>query len=132
MTQPNESPPADGRPSLWVGHVALAVPDPAASKRFFLELGLRDAEPGSGTVGILELRGGTHLLLFPGGTAPAGTPAPFDLMVDDLEAFHAAIRARGYEPGAIEEGDFHRFFTIAEPGGHVVTVNSSHVTDQPV
>jgi catechol-2,3-dioxygenase len=44
---PTSAPP-DGpnlRPTLWVGHIALGVPDTQASKRFFIELGLRDVEP---------------------------------------------------------------------------------------
>ena len=121
------------RPTLWVGHVALGVPDPGESKKFFMELGLRDAEPDSAPVGILELRGGTHLLLLPSSEpVAAGSEAPFDLMVDDLESFRAELVALGRQPAEIQSNDFHRFFTIVEPGGHRVTVNSSHTTGLPV
>ena len=118
---------------MWVGHILLPVPDPEASKKFFLQLGLRDAEPGSGPVGILELRGGTHLLLLPASApAAAGAEAPFDLMVDDLESFRDQLVALGHGPGEIQSNEYHRFFTVEEPGGHRLTVNSSHTTDLPV
>lgn len=77
-------------------------------------------------VAVLELRGGTHLVILPG--APeAGGDAPFDLMVDDLEATHADWTARGFEPSPIESGRVHSAFTVRDPDGYVVTVNSSHV-----
>ncbi len=123
----------DVRPSMWIGHVVLGVPSPEESKRFFLDLGLRDAEPGDGPVGILELRGGTHLILLPS-QAPVApdAEAPFDLMVDDIDAFRAQMEARGHAPGPVETSDFHRGFKLREPGGHVLTVNSTHVTGLPV
>ena len=121
------------RPTLWVGHVAIGVPNPEESKKFFMELGLRDAEPDSGPVGILELRGGTHLLLLPAADpVAAGSEAPFDLMVDDLESFREELVALGRGPGEIQSNEFHRFFTLLEPGGHLVTINSSHTTGLPV
>ena len=72
----------DERPAVWVGHVALSVADPARSHDFFVAAGMRTIHRAD-DFAILELRGGTHLLLF-GGEATA-TGAPFDLMVDDLE-----------------------------------------------
>ena len=122
----------DPRPGLWVGHVVLAVPDPMKSKEFFVQLGMRDAEPGS-PVGILELRGGTHLLLLPAADpAPAGSDAPFDLMVDDLERFRERLLGLGHEPSEIVSEEFHRSFRVREPGGYRVTITSSHVTGLPV
>ena len=113
------------KPEVWVGHVVMPVADPAASKAFFLETGMREAEPEA-SVGILEMRGGTHLILVPGDQVD-GADAPFDLMVEDLDASHAAYTERGLNPSVIGEVDYHRFFTLDEPGGHRVTVMSSHV-----
>ena len=42
----------------------------------------------SSNVAVLELRGGTDLVLVPSDEVAAGE-APFDLMVDDLDATHA-------------------------------------------
>jgi hypothetical protein len=78
---------------------------------------------------IFELRGGTHLLLFPGGDPPRpGATAPFDLMVDDLDTTRADWSARGLAPTAMATapGD-HRTFTVTDPDGYVLTVFDSHV-----
>ena len=125
-------PTKDERPALSVGHVLLAVPDVAASRDFFVTLGLRHVET-TARVAILELRGGTHLILVPAPEpAPKDKMAPFDLMVDDLDAAHAAFTAAGLAPSAIVQREEHRAFTVTEPGGHRVPIQSSHVTELPV
>ncbi len=133
-------PKVDARPPMWIGHVALAVADVAASAEFFQRIGLRLVESAE-TFAIFELRGGTHLILLPTAgrettgaqaSTEAQAKATFDLMVDDLDATHASFVTLGLAPSDIEAGDIHRSFTITEPGGHVITVNSSHVTGQPV
>jgi len=122
----------DGRPPVWIGHVALFVPDIAASKDFFMKVGLRLVGVYERVV-VMELRGGTHLILLPANKpVEAPTAAPFDLMVDDLDSTHAAYAAAGLMPSAIEDGDIHRSFTVVEPGGHRITVNSTHATGLPV
>ncbi|MFQ5697614.1 MAG: VOC family protein [Myxococcota bacterium] len=123
---------ADPRPPVWVGHIALGVADPDASKEFFLALGMRDAAPDS-KVPILELRGGTHLILLATDSPPErGTRAPFDLMVDDIDRAHRSFDKLGFEPSAIEKSAVHRSFTLSEPGGYEIVVNSTHATDLPV
>jgi catechol 2,3-dioxygenase-like lactoylglutathione lyase family enzyme len=114
-----------------VGHVILPVPDVGKSREFFARLGMRDLRI-DGPVAILELRGGTHLILVPGDEPEADAEAPFDLMVDDLDASHRRFRSDGLNPSDISEGPFHRAFTLATPSGHRVTVNSSHVSGEPV
>src|SRR5207244_3295986 len=71
----------DERPPVWVGHVVLNVSDVSRSVEFWREIGMRPVEQNE-HVAVLELRGGTHLVLVPGTPHPGG--APFDLMVDDL------------------------------------------------
>jgi catechol 2,3-dioxygenase-like lactoylglutathione lyase family enzyme len=124
---------ADGeiRPGVWVGHVALAAPDPLAAAGFFETLGMRVLQRGP-DFALLELRGGTHLALFPAAAAAPGTVAPFDLMVDDLDAAHARFAAAELAPSAIESNTFHRMFTLAAPSGHVLTVQSSHASGRLV
>ena len=121
------------RPGVCVGHVALAVPDVEKTGAFFAALGMRELVRGA-DFGLYELRGGTHLLLFPGGPPAPGTPASFDLMVDDLDAAHARFAALGLAPGEIERErtPHHRSFTLAAPSGHVLVVQSSHVSGKPV
>jgi hypothetical protein len=74
---------------------------------------------------ILELRGGTHLLLFRG--SGASGPAPFDLMVDDLDATHADMTTRGLSVSTITRGEIHDTFTLTDPDGHEISVHNSHV-----
>jgi rhodanese-related sulfurtransferase/catechol 2,3-dioxygenase-like lactoylglutathione lyase family enzyme len=122
----------DGRPPVWIGHVALRVSDITASKDFFMQIGLRLVGAYEHVV-VMELRGGTHLILLPANEpVEAHARAPFDLMVDDIDATHAAHAAAGLSPSAIEDGDIHRSFTVVEPGGHRITVNSTHATGLPV
>jgi catechol 2,3-dioxygenase-like lactoylglutathione lyase family enzyme len=115
----------DGRPAVWIGHEILMVGDLDRSAAFWSGLGMRVVEHGDDVV-VLELRGGTHLLLLPGEREP-GTDAPFDLMVDDLEATHREWTERGLAPSAIETSPHHTRFTVRDPDGHAVTISSSHV-----
>jgi catechol 2,3-dioxygenase-like lactoylglutathione lyase family enzyme len=115
----------DGRPPVWIGHAVLSVTDLPRSADFWRDIGMREVERND-DVAVLELRGGTHLLLLPG-TPPRDADAPFDLMVDDLEATHAEWEARGLDPSPIEQGRIHASFSLRDPNGYRVRVNSSHV-----
>jgi catechol 2,3-dioxygenase-like lactoylglutathione lyase family enzyme len=95
---------------------------------FWRDLGMRDIERNE-NVAILELRGGTHLILVPG-TPPPDADAPFDLMVEDVAATHARYAAAGLDPSPIEHGRIHSAFTVVDPDGYRVTVNSSHVVGE--
>jgi hypothetical protein len=95
-----------------------------------LGLGMRPIAQGEGFA-VLELRGGTHLVLLPA-PEPASGAAYFDLMVEDLDAAHADLRARGFDPSEIQPGGIHRSFSVRSPSGHTLQFNSSHVSDQPV
>ena len=120
----------DKRPAVWVGHVAMHTDQVAESSRFMQQIGMRPIAEGD-EFAILELRGGTHLVL----TSDAESKlikAGFDLMVDDLDASHRQYTELGLEPGEIERGEIHDCFTLREPGGTVITFNSSHVSDLPV
>ena len=115
----------DGRPAVWIGHAVLTVRDVDRSADYWRDLGMREVERNE-HVAVLELRGGTHLLLVPG-TPPEDGDTPFDLMVDDVDAKHADWEQRGLDPSPIERGRFHTAFTMRDPDGYRVTVNSSHV-----
>jgi catechol 2,3-dioxygenase-like lactoylglutathione lyase family enzyme len=120
----------DPRPPVWVGHIELTTDKLDASHRFMLALGMRDIVKGDGFA-VLELRAGTHLVLL---QQPSITPGParFDLMVEDLDATHADLTAKGLAPSEIKRGDIHHSFEVQDPSGHVITFNSSHNSDQPV
>jgi catechol 2,3-dioxygenase-like lactoylglutathione lyase family enzyme len=114
----------DERPPVWVGHVALSVRDLPRSVAFWTSIGMRPVGEDE-RVAVLELRGGTHLVLLTGDATPGD--APFDLMVDDLDAAHADWQTRGLAPSAITRGHIHDSFTVTDPDGYVVTVHNSHV-----
>ena len=122
----------DQRPRVWIGHVVLFVQDIASAKSFFLSIGMRDAEPEA-SVGVLELRGGTHLLLLPTKKpVEPGTRAPFDLMVEDHAETRDQFMRKGHTVSDMQKNPSHEFFTVREPNGYDIVVNSSHVTGDPV
>ena len=116
----------DQRPPVAVGHVRLPTTDVAGAARWLETVGLRpifeDAD-----LAVLELRGGTHVVVRKVEEAPkAGTAAPFDLMVDDIEAARRGYAAKGLRPSDISRGRIHDSFHLAGPDGQDFTVNSSH------
>ena len=105
----------------------LTVADVNRAAEFWREIGMREIE-SSTDVAIMELRGGTHLVLVPGPATPGD--APFDLMVEDLNEIHREWTEKGLEPSAIDHGRIHNYFFVTDPDGHRVTVNSSHVVGE--
>jgi hypothetical protein len=95
-----------------------------------VDLGMRPIAKGD-DYAVLELRAGTHLVLQARDRIEPGN-APFDLMVEDLDATHSRLSGLGLSPSEIAGGRIHRSFTVRDPSGHVIRFNSSHVSDQPV
>jgi catechol 2,3-dioxygenase-like lactoylglutathione lyase family enzyme len=138
----NHAPPAVG-----LGHMAMTVADLEASHRFYTSLGLRVMGKDDG-MSILELRGGTHLLLFQKGGAGGGdAETPFDqpsaraidLMIagrtrEELEAFRSDLVAKGFAPDPIMGQRFfgHYVFKAKDPDGADVTVSTSHASPYPI
>jgi catechol 2,3-dioxygenase-like lactoylglutathione lyase family enzyme len=114
----------DERPPVWIGHASLTVSDVGRSARWWHDIGMREIEQNA-NIAVLELRGGTHLVLLPG--EPDGGDAPFDLMVENLDATHQDWSARGIAVGPITRGRIHNAFEATDPDGYRVTVNSTHV-----
>ena len=122
----------DERPRLAVGHVKLEVEDVGDAYAFFLQHGMRDIFKGE-DFGVLELRGGTHLVLSrTGETIEPGRKAPFDLMVDDIDAAHAEFTEAGTTATEITRGRIHDTFHIEGPSGWRFAVTSSHAGDRAV
>ena len=120
----------DRRPPVWVGHIFLETNRLDESYEFMTKIGMRSITKNS-SVGILELRGGTHLVLMAKDDIEPGV-APFDLMFEDLESTHRLFEEMGLKPSAIETDRIHQSFTVQEPSGHTIKVYSSHVGNQPV
>jgi hypothetical protein len=122
----------DERPPVAVGHVRLATSNVAHAAQWLVSVGLRpifeDAD-----LAVLEFRGGTHVVVRKAEEAPkAGTAAPFDLMVDNIEVARRDYMAKGLKPSDISRGRIHDSFHVAGPDGYDFTVNSSHAGGRAV
>ena len=120
----------DPRPPVWIGHVRMNSRSVEETTAFMLNIGMRSIVQND-RISVLELRGGTHLVI---AGAEDGEPgdAEFDLMVEDVDATYAEYTAKGLTVSEIQRGRIHDSFTLTEPGGNRITVNSTHVSDQPV
>jgi catechol 2,3-dioxygenase-like lactoylglutathione lyase family enzyme len=101
--------------------------DPERSGAFYEKLGFRPVAIME-SFAVMELRGGTHLVVRRDANATGG-PADFDLMVEDLEATRQSWNAMGVTVSEIENSDngIHKIFTVTDPDGNAIVVNDSHV-----
>jgi hypothetical protein len=122
----------DQRPPVAVGHVRLPATDVAAAEGWLKSVGLRPIVADA-DFAVLELRGGTHVVVRKAERPPArGMAAPFDLMVDDIEAARSDYTAKGLQPSDISRGRIHDSFHLAGPDGYDFTVCSSHARGRAV
>jgi hypothetical protein len=122
----------DQRPPVAVGHVRLNVSDVGAAARWLETCGLRPIVRRD-DLAVLELRGGTHVVVRQTEPPPQpGTAAPFDLMVDNVDAAHRDYAEKGLAPSPIRRGRIHDSFDLKGPDGWAFTVNSSHASGQPI
>ena len=99
---------ADQRPPVAVGHVRLNVKDVGAAARWLETVGLRPIVTRE-EIAVLELRGGTHVVVRRAEPPVSpGAVAPFDLMVDDVDATRNGLaellRTLGYAACAARNG----------------------------
>jgi hypothetical protein len=116
----------DEKPPVAIGHVRLSATDVAAAQRWLQSVGLRPIFADDG-LAVLELRGGTHVVVRRSEQPPpTSSAAPFDLMVDDIEAARRDYAAKGLGPSEISKGRIHDSFHLTGPDGYDFTVTSSH------
>ncbi len=138
-------------PAAAFGHFVMKVNDVATSYVFYTKFGLRPIGLFS-DVAIIELRGGTHILLFnknddlPFQLSPShlGQRGAFsserlDLMIDskskiDLELYRASLVENGLSADEIAQDQFfgHYYFQLVDPDGNGITVYTSHTGELPV
>lgn len=124
--------PRDRRPPVAIGHVWFEAANVAAAADWLETVGLRPIA-GDDDFAVLELRGGTHLVVTKAARrGKRGAEAPFDLMVDDVDRTRQAFAAKGLAPSRIRRGAIHDSFNLPGPDGVRVTVLSSHAGRRPV
>jgi len=130
---------------LAVAHLVFKVADLKSSCQFYSKLGLSPFATDE-KVAIIELRGGTHLLLL-SVDEPAGEDIAesltgqfhkrfseqFDLMIegkglDELKKYRSELISRGIAAGEIPDEKFfgHYLFCIKDPDGNGITIYTSH------
>jgi catechol-2,3-dioxygenase len=130
---------------LAVGHLAFKVSDLKSSCQFYANLGIPPFAIEE-RVAIIELRGGTHLLLLEvdqlaaEGIAQSLTgqfhkrfSEQFDLMIkgkdlNELKQYRLELINRGIAAGEIPDETFfgHHLFCIKDPDGNGITIYTSH------
>lgn len=119
--QPARQHHRDQLPRFGIGHVSMTATDIDLLADFYEEIGMR-LVVNMGRMAILELRGGTHIVI---GTGSAGV-ATLDLIVDDIDGTRAILEAAGADPGPIQRGNPHDRFVANDPEGNTLRVNSNH------
>jgi catechol-2,3-dioxygenase len=130
---------------LAVGHLVLKVADLKSSCQFYANLGIPPFAIEE-KIAIVELRGGTHLLLLEidqlagEGMAQSVTgqfhqrfSEQFDLMIkgkglNELKKYRLELISRGIAAGEIPDETFfgHHLFCIKDPDGNGITIYTSH------
>lgn len=138
-------------PAAAIGHFVMRVNDIKLSYEFYTKLGLRPAALYP-DVGIIELRGGTHILLvnkneespFPIAASHVGQRGSFfneklDLMIDgkskkDLELYRNTLIEKGISIDPIAEDLLfgHGYFQLVDLDDNGITVYTSHTGELPV
>jgi catechol 2,3-dioxygenase-like lactoylglutathione lyase family enzyme len=141
----------DSLPAAALGHFVMKVANLGASYQFYADLGLRQIGMFP-DVAIIELRGGTHILLFPEndeatftltssrlGQRGAFFNEELDLLINgktrgELEAHRAMLLKNGIAAGGIAQEKFfgHDYFQLTDPDGHGITVYTTHAGEAPV
>lgn len=124
----------DSKPGVAIGHVELLVTNVPQAVDYFVQLGMRHIHHDQ-EFAVLELRGGTHLVLEnpeKGAIVAPGQTPPFDLMVDDIQQARQHSMELGLKPSEIETGRIHDNFYLKGPDEYKIRVTSSHTSGRPV
>ena len=122
----------DEKPALAVAHINVDVSDLKQASDYYGKLGMRAVHLDK-TISVLELRGGTRLVVRPTDKSIVpGSKAPFTLMVDDLVAVRERWSADGLNPSDVTSGRIHNSFCITDPSGYEITIKKYHTSDRPV
>ena len=139
-------------PAAAFGHFIMKVNNIDTSYQFYTKLGLRPFGIFP-DLAVVELRGGTHILLFSkndelpsslssshlGQRGGASFNERLDLMIDgksrsDLELYRTTLMEKGLPVDAISQDQLfgHDYFQLADPDGNGITVYTSHTEELSV
>jgi hypothetical protein len=122
----------DARPTVAIGHIEHHVADVSKSAKFLETIGVRPIV-SQRNFAVMELRGGTHIILAKSkDKIEEGTAAPFDLIVDDVDEFRASCVKHGMKASRMSRGSIHDWFELTDPSGYEITILSSHAGKRPV
>lgn len=99
----------------------MTAADIASLASFYTGIGMR-LVVDMGRMAILELRGGTHLILHSGEPGQGS----LDLIVDDIDETSGVLQAMGASVTPITRGTPHDRFDSADPEGNTLIVQSTH------
>lgn len=118
------------RPAAAAGHLFMqAQPVPAAVARLEA-IGVR-AIVKRDTFAVMELRGGTHIVVREPKDSPAEQPS-FDLMYDDIKEARLMFEKAGFELSETVAGKVHASFRATAPEGFEFQVIDSHAGSRVV
>ncbi len=117
VSEPGEDP----RPRFGIGHMAITAAEIDTLTDFYTAIGMR-LVVNMGRMSIVELRGGTHLVIQSGESGVS----TLDLIVDDIDGTRTVLEAQGASPSVIQRGNPHDRFIATDPEGNTLIVNSNH------
>lgn len=138
-------------PAAAIGHFILKVENIETSYAFYTKLGLRPYGIFP-DLAIIELRGGTHILIFSKhdelpfkldashlGQRGAFFNERLDLMIDgkskdDLDQYRTSLVEQGLTAGPLAQDQLfgHDYFQLVDPDGNGITLYTSHTGNLPV
>jgi len=119
------------RPSVALGHAFLKTSAPGATIQLFLDIGFRSIVIRD-DFAVLEMRGGTHVVLQAAEVSEQLDAIGWDLMVDDIDQTHTDYSGRGLKVSVIRRGRIHDNFDLTLPDGRLIEVNNTHAGDRVV
>ena len=122
--------PKDPRPLAALGHARMYAQAVEPAARRLEAIGIRPIVIKE-DFAVLELRGGTHIVLRQSEDEEA-LKAPFDLMYDDLDGARDLLKFAGFQVTEIEPGRIHDSFWASAPEGFRIQINSSHAEGRPI